>query len=92
MINETWVCIAGDKKLVVRCVGVLTAWEVRQLVAKKFGADPSTLDCTRSKEGVPSGFPVIEVQWTGSDYSHGGTPQGRRLQERALGAEEWTDS
>ena len=36
--------------------------------------------------------PDVELRWVGSDFSHGGTPQGRRLQERALGAKKWTDA
>ena len=91
-MNELWVCNAGDKKLAVRCVGVLTAWEVRQFAAKKLGVDPSALDSKLSLDGTPFGVPVVEVQWTGDDYAHGGTAQGRRLQERAIGAREWTDA
>ena len=34
--------------------------------------------------------PDVELRWVGTDFSHGGTPQGRRLQERALGDKKWT--
>ena len=114
-INDVWLCDAIGKKIAVRCLSILTAYEVRQYAAKKLGADPAGLDCQRISEAViappesapekvpdwrdlsrpaPSlaAVPVIEVQWVGSDYSHGGTPDGRRLQERALGAEEWVDA
>ena len=90
-MNETWVCEAGDKKLTVRCVGVLTAWEVRQFAAKKLGVDPPALDSALSLV-CPFDVPVVELRWTGDDYAHGGTPLERRLQERALGAEEWADA
>jgi hypothetical protein len=91
-MDEMWVCAAGDERLVVRCVGVLTAWEVRQFAAKKLGADPSLLDCRSTLGGAPFGDPVVEVRWAGDDYAHGGTPGGRRMQERPLGAADWTDA
>ena len=91
-MNEVWICAAGDKKLTVRCLSILTAWEVRQFAAKKLGVDPPSLESKLSTDGAPSGSTVIEVRWTGDDYAHGGTTKGRRLQERALGAQEWTDA
>jgi len=92
-MNEVWVCSAGDKRLAVRCASVLTAYEVRQFAAKKLGVDPTAVDLKASvDDGVPRGVSVVEVQWAGNDFSHGGTPLGRRLQERASGAAEWADA
>jgi hypothetical protein len=93
-MNETWICVAGDKRIAVRCLNVMTWSEVRQFATKKFGdVDPATIDLKVSvDDGVPSGVPVLEVQWVGNDFSHGGTPLRRRMQERALGAEEWADA
>ena len=90
-MSEWWVCSAGDKRLAVRCASVLTAWEVRQFAAKRLGVDPPALDSRLSDDGVPSGVPAVELQWVGNDFSHGGTPGGRRLQERVLGTSEWAD-
>ena len=92
-MNDVWICTAGDRKLAVRCASVLTAYEVRQFAAKKLCADSTTVVVKPSvDDGVPHGVDAVEVQWVGNDFSHGGTMQGRRLQERALGAEEWVDT
>ena len=91
-MSDVWICTLGDKTLAVRCLTVVTAYEVRQFAAKKFGADPASIDVKPSTDGVPSGDDAIEVQWTGNDFSHGGATGCRRLQERALGAAEWADS
>jgi len=82
-MNEAWICVAGDKKLVVQCADVMTAYEVRQFAAKRLGTDPSAVVVRMSD--------LVEVRWVGDDYAHGGTLGGRRLQERAPGAE-WGDS
>lgn len=91
MMNEVWTCSAGDRTLVVQCRGVLTAYEVRQYAARKLGVDPSGLD-VRPANVEGAARPTVEVRWEGSDYAHGGTPGGRRLQERAVGSEVWVDT
>ena len=93
-MSETWVCTSSDhhRRVAVRCVGVLTAFEVRQFAAKKLGVEPGSVDAKLTADGVPFGTPVIEVRWTGDDYAHGGTTRCRRLQERPLGTAEWVDA
>lgn len=90
-MNDVWVCISGKEKIVVRCESVLTAYEVRQFAAKKLGTDPASVALRLSNiEG--SAEPTVEVRWTGDDYAHGGTANGRRMQERASDTGQWVDA
>lgn len=92
-MNDSWICAAGGKRIGVRCLTVVTAHEVRQFAARKLGADPASIDVKRAPEdGIPAGATVFEVQWVGNDFSHGGTTHGRRMQERAMGGEEWVNA
>jgi len=52
--------------------------------------DWRSLDPRGSRRSLLESVAVIEVRWTGSDYSHGGSTGGRRMQEREAG-KEWTN-
>ena len=90
-MNEVWVCVAGDRSVVVRCEGVVTAYELRQYAARKLGVDPAALSL-RPANAEGAAEPAVAVRWVGGDYAHGGSLGGRRMQERAAGAPEWVDA
>jgi len=92
--NDIWVSSAGGRKLVIRCeINALTWYEVRTIVSKKLGVEPFSNDLSIERNPAvdpPARADVVEVRWTGDDYSHGGTPGKRRMQERTPGGE-WSD-
>jgi hypothetical protein len=80
-VTDAWLCSAPNRgPIIVRCdPSALTWFAVRQLAARKLGADPQAISVTKSA-APPSSIPIVEVRWVGSDYGGGMGP--RRLQER----------
>ena len=94
-IQTTWECAAGGKRMFVRCVTIVTAYEVRQFAAKQLvdpGADPSTILVRIVTSDVPLDAPAVELRWVGDDYGHGGSTGGRRMQHRSSSSEAWADA
>jgi len=80
-MTELWICTVGDEQLVIRCEQNTLTWhEARAYAAKKLGVEPDAVKINRNTERA-----AVEVRWAGDDYAHGGTPGGRRLQERKPG-------
>ena len=87
VVMEIWICTVGDERLVVRCEQNALTWhEARAYAAKKLHVEPDAVKLNRSTERA-----AVEVRWVGDDYAHGGTPGGRRLQEREPGGK-WEDA
>jgi hypothetical protein len=85
-VTEIWICTVGDERLVIRCAQNELTWhEARSYAAKKLCVEPDAVKLNRSTERA-----AVEVRWVGDDYAHGGTPGGRRLQEREPGGK-WVD-
>lgn len=91
---DHWRCTTRDHRsnLVIRCAQHdLTAHEVRQLAARKLGVDPQSTSVARVSDPLTVGIEkltqVIEVRWTGSDYSPG---QGARRLQKKIG-KQWQD-
>ena len=94
-VLESWLCCAADRKLVVAASpAALTAYEVRQFAGARLGADPPSLTVERLPLGerYRGEATVVELRWAGSDFSHGGSKDGRRLQEWSQSEEEWVDA
>ena len=80
VVTEIWICTVGDERLVVRCEQNALTWhEARAYAAKKLRVEPDAVKLNRSTERA-----------VGDDDAHGGTPGGRRLQEREPGGK-WED-
>jgi len=91
-VRETWYCMAPGAQLTVRCVGVVTAYEIRQFAAKRLGVDPSAVAARLLTADAPLPEPVVDLQWAGDDYAHGGSKGGRRMQVRDAGQDAWSDA
>lgn len=89
VVADRWICAIDGHRLIVDCFDILTAYEVKHFAARQWGVDPAIVRLMPSKS--KDDRPDVEVRWVGSDFSHGGTEERRRLQKRAVGAEEWED-
>ena len=84
-MNEIWTCLTGNRKIVARLVSVVTAYELRQYAARKFGVDPGVVEL-RPENTEGAAEPTVELRWEGDDYNYGGgSKDSRRLQERVVG-------
>lgn len=83
-MNETWRCTTSTRgSLIVRCVGVVTNYELRSFVGRALGADFATVQCEATTEPCD-----VEVRWFGTDYAG---DEARRLQKRVRGSDQWRD-
>lgn len=85
--TDVWICSAKDKEaVVIACFGTVTGFELRSYAARRLGVDPFAIMVKATSLRW-----TTELQWTGSDYSAGGSPNRLRLQQREAGEQDWKD-
>lgn len=87
MNDGVWLCTSGEKKIVVRCVGVVTGHALRRFVEKTLVVEPLSI-----KFEEYTGTDVnVDIRWFGSDYNPDGTSGSLRMQKRVPETNDWRD-
>lgn len=86
---DNWLCTnrinTGKTPLVVRCA---RAYEALEYACVRLEGAPS--DC-KAVIASADARPDVEIRWVGSDFNHGGSPEGNRREVRVRVGDSWSD-